>query len=273
MIRAGVRGLVLAVAGLTAAEGVAGIRYEFRQNTRSEVRQIPSLETQGVAWLDGDRMRIDYQGPSGYGDNASVVTSGNRTLWILDREARTFYDINLNNYARNLASAPITVTNVRSNVENGPGPQIAGFPTQHWKLMTSYDMRITMGEIVLEQRVETTIEKWTTQAFGEVTDPLAADEGLRTGNPELDKLIEIETTKVTGFPLRQAVTITTRDIKPQRRTRREIDLTVPRRQSSETIITKIEFAEPQSSTFTIPDGFRKIDPATRSGIAAVTLTP
>lgn len=273
MNRAGVGVLMLVVTATAASETNAGIRYEFRQTTRSEVRNIPSVETQGTAWIDGDHMRIDYRGASSYGDNASVVTNGTRMLWILDREEKTYHEVNLTSYARNLASAPITVSNVKSGLDRGPGPQIAGFPTEHWKLTTSYDMRLDMGEITLEQRVETVIEKWTTQAFGELSDPLASNESLRTGNAQLDQLIDLETTRVTGFPLRQVVTITTRDIKPRRGgSRGEIDLTVPRRQVSEMVVTAIEFTEPDDTLFLLPEGFRKVNPE-RQGIAAVTLTP
>ena len=273
MHRSGVGIAILLGAAAIAGDATAGIRYEFRQTTRSEVRRIPSVETQGEAWLDGERMRIDYRGPSSYGDNASLIANGARTLWILDRENKRYHEVTLSSDARNLASASISVANVRSGVEKAPGPSIAGFPTEHWKLTTTYDMRVSMGEISLEQRVETVIEKWTTQAFGELVDPLASNESFKTGNAQLDQLIELETTRVTGFPLRQTVTITTRDIKERKRARGELDLTVPRRQTSEMLVTSIEFAEPPPRAFELPAGFEKVNPADRSGVTAVTLTP
>lgn len=272
-IRAGAVGLLMAVAA--AAPLAAGVRYEFRHTTRSEVRQMPSVQSRGEAWLDGDRVRVEYRGPSLYGDNVTVIANGNRNMWILDRDNRTYEEVNLGAYTRAMSGLPITISNLKSNLERQPGnPVVAGFPTEHWKLSTSYDLRVSVGEVTLEQRVETVIEKWTTQAFGSITDPLQAPEVLRTGNEQLDRLIELEWMKMEGFPLRQTTSITTRDIKPQRRKNRSLDLTAPRRQSSEVLVTTIEFADPAPALFQLPGGYSKQEPkADRTAVTTLTLTP
>ena len=59
---------------------------------------------------------------------------------------------------------------------------IAGFPTEHYRMVMSYDITVAFGSMPLTQTVKTTIDKWTTNAFGDVGDTFLASGALHTGN-------------------------------------------------------------------------------------------
>lgn len=267
------------VAALTAvlllsSPVAAAVRYEFRQVAKSDVRRSPSDQVRGESWIDGDRLRIDYKGPSIYGDNATVLIDDGR-IRILDRQAQTFTEFRLDSFVQSLRNLPLSVSNVKTSLERLPGsPSIAGFPTEHWRLTTSYRMTVNMGQLTLEQDVDTVVEKWTTTAFGALADPFISSMP-KTGNDQLDQLIETETTRIQGFPLRQTVSLSTRDAKSTSRARKsKLDLTAPRRQSTEILISKIEFAEPAAGTFEMPSGFRRVEPQTdRTAVTELSMSP
>src|SRR5205814_6621174 len=90
-------------------------------------------------------------------------------------------------------------------------PVFAGVPTDHYRLTLNYDITLMMGTIVLRQNVHTTVDKWTTVMFGDVSETFLANSSVRTGNPKLDEIIQLETTKIKGFPLRETTQIVTTD--------------------------------------------------------------
>jgi len=45
---------------ITAPSAAAGIQYEFRQTTSSDLESIPATDCAGRAIIDGDRSRVDF---------------------------------------------------------------------------------------------------------------------------------------------------------------------------------------------------------------------
>ena len=86
---------------------------------------------------------------------------------------------------------------------------IAGLPTEHYRLTLDYDITLAFGNIPLTQTVHEVIDKWVTQAFGNVAEAFLATGTIRTGNPDLDDLIATENTKIKGFALKQTTSVAT----------------------------------------------------------------
>ncbi len=129
------------------------------------------------------------------------------------------------------------------------GGMIAGLPTRHYRLRTTYVTTVHVGE---DRTLHTTREEdiWTTTQLG---DPnlfswlTAAPPS--TGDAQFDQIIRDAMHKVPGFPLKR-VTITrtvTGDGREQI-TRGEME------------ITELKSVDLPDSLFQIPDGYIKVEP-------------
>ncbi|HEV7765857.1 MAG TPA: hypothetical protein VGQ76_12710, partial [Thermoanaerobaculia bacterium] len=167
-----------------------------------------------------------------------------------------FTEINTAGIATALGASNIRIENLKTNSEVlTDKKRIAGFDAEHYKITLSYDITVTMKTIPIKQHVDTEIETWSTTAFGDVPKNLFAS-GMRTGNAELDRMLESETSKVPGFPLRQLVTTRTTYDKPART---KIERPSSRTMTRETWVTKIQEMNAEPSQFTIPVTYRRAD--------------
>lgn len=249
----------------------AAIRYSFQQRARSDVQEMPAVDLTGHAVIDGDQTRVDFNGKNVYGDQAYVVSSGaEKRMFIVDPLKKTITEVNLANVANALAAARIEINNLKSDLKKLPDQmQIAGFPTEHYRLETSYDMTIMFGSMPLTQNIRTVVEKWTTSAFGDVTDLLGANL-YKTGNPQLDGLIESETVKMKGLPLRQIITVSTG---PSARVTQARGKSTPtRKQTSELLVTEVKVVPSDASLFVLPAGYRRVSGTDAEGEALHDLT-
>ncbi len=254
--------LALALVTLLAAQTAsAAVTYEFHQVTHSDIDQNAPAELVGRAVIDGDRSRVDFLGGDAYPPDTYVVsTNGSRTLTFVDPAHKTYTEFNTANVAAVIGSKKIDVTNLQSSVENlDDHPMIAGTPTNHYRLTITYEMAITFGTMPLKQSVRTVIEKWTTVAFGDVNETFLASSAIRTGNAKIDEMIDLEATKIKGFPLKQTVQVlTTTDHAPVAGSK--LPLSPTRTSRREMTITSIQDAPVDARLFAVPASFRKADP-------------
>ena len=260
---------------LIAFPAAAAVEYEFRQSTRSEIQGMPSRDVEGKAVVDKSQSRVDFKKGSAYANGAYVISSDSaRQLIIINPEDKTYSTIDVAGAITDLGHAPILVENLKTNARTlNDHPKIAGFPTDHVQIDTSYDMTISFGSLKIKQSVHTVIDRWTTTAFGDVSDTFLVGGPPKTGNAELDKLIDLETSKFHGLALRQVISITTSAV-DRRALKSELKLTRVRKQSSELIVTAVRPVQIASSYFEIPKSFRKSDksPAKPEEAAVESLT-
>lgn len=249
---------------LTSSSATAAVKYTFRQSTRTDFQSIPRSETVGHAIIDGDRSRVDFPGKSFYGEDAYVISKdGSKHLTVVDPTKKTIAEIDVTAVAAALGSSRLTISNLKTDLQKLPDQiSIAGVPTEHYRLDMSYDVSLMVGQIELKQNVHTVIERWTTDAFGPVSDIFLAAGLPRTGNPQLDAIIDAEATKTKGLPLKQLVTITTtmpidRRKKPQ--TKSELQVNPTRRQMSEMLVSDVKVISADPSIFDVPTTYRRLD--------------
>jgi hypothetical protein len=252
--------LVLLSLLLAAATADAAIQYEFRQVTRSDVEQLQRPDVTGRGIIDGARSRIDFHTGSVYGPGTYVITEDSgKSVTIVNNSDKTYSQHDVGAMVSAVGTQQIRIANLKTDFRKMEDKTIvAGLPTEHYRLTASYEVTVAFGELSIRQRVETIVDKWTTTAFGDVAESFFSSGLLKTGNAEIDRLIEAETRRFTGFPLRQVVSVTTRgDDVVQPRTK----LPVPslRRQISETVVTAIEAREVPPGQFAIPAGYKKVD--------------
>jgi hypothetical protein len=247
----------------TAPSATAAIQYEFRQTTTSDLESIPATDCVGRAIIDGDRSRVEFVSGNAYPAGTYIIaTNGSRTMTFIDPSKKSFVEVNAASVATAIGARKITVANKKIDLTKMPDQTtIAGFPTEHYRLIMSYDITVAFGSLPLTQTVKTTIDKWTTSAFGEVGDTFLAGGALHTGNPDLDDLISAENSNIKGFALKQIINVTT--VNNQAKTTSDSQLKVNRTvtQTRELVVTAIQpTATIGLATFTVPLTFHKAGP-------------
>lgn len=249
--------LVLLALALIAVPSFAAIQYEFMLKTTSDDASKLSSDMTGRATIDGLRSRVEFLSGNLYPPNTYVLsTDSTGRLYFVDPAKKWFTEINTAGIATALGASNIKIGNLKSKVEMLPGHStIAGISTDHNRLTLSYDITILMRSIPITQHVETEIESWTTKQFGDVPQAFLTLSN-RTGNVDLDKLLETENAKIAGFPLRQIVTTRTKYDMP---TRTKLARPSLRTMTRETWVTKIQETKAEPSQFTIPVSYRRAD--------------
>jgi len=241
----------------------AAIQYEFQQTTRSDNGGQAPTQFTGRVVIDGDRSRVDVISGNAYTPGVYVIsTNGSRTMSFVDPMKKLYAEVNAGNVAASVGQSNITIDNLSSSATKADDhPVIAGVPTDHYRLTMTYDITLTMGTIVLKQSVHTTIDKWTTVMFGDISELFLANSGIRTGNPKLDEIIQIETTKIKGFPLRESMQTVTTDVRSAASAAlaRDGGYSRTRTQTREMVITSIRQADVAASTFIVPANYHRAE--------------
>lgn len=258
-MRTSVMGVVLLIAVQTAS---AAIRYEFRQITTSDMEGAQGTDCGGRAVIDGEKSRVEFVNCNAYPAGSFVLTTnGSRVLTFVDPAKKSYADVNAGAVAAALGSTKIVISNKKVNaIEMPDHPVIAGIPTDHNRLSIEYDITVTFGNLPLTQSVHTVIDRWTTQAFGDVGETFLSGGALRTGNPDIDELMAVENAKGNGFPLKQAVRTTTTNNRAQAG---KSNLTVSRMVTvtRELVVSSIQqVAHLAANTFDVPAGYHRADP-------------
>ncbi|HEX7152863.1 MAG TPA: DUF4412 domain-containing protein [Thermoanaerobaculia bacterium] len=200
---------------LTAASAMAGVTYKLDSKTTG----LASANIGGTVKVEGTSMRVDLATGDGVlFKNGSVVTSkdSGKSLVVADPSTKTYYNLDLQDLGgagpllRQLGdSVKMKIENPKVSARDaGDGGTIEGYATRKRIIDSSYDMVL---EVMGQQMRMTTVsssELW-------VTDKLSADlmnffqlRGFKTGLDEIDRLIEKQASALTGFPLKQVMTVT-----------------------------------------------------------------
>jgi hypothetical protein len=148
-------------------------------------------------------------------------------------------------------------------------PTLAGVQTKHYRLTMDYEVTVVMRSIPMKQSVHTVIDAWTTERFGNVAHDILAS-GMRTGNPEVDRLLDLETTKIPGFPLRQTSSIRTTLL--NRSTSSRVQINPTRTIIREMQVNSIREILTTAMVFTVPAGFTRAKSEDRPNVATEVLS-
>jgi len=250
--------LVTLAVTLVAVSSSAAIQYEFVQKNTTADAVEPVTDLTARATVDGDRSRVEFLAGNLYPPGTYVVsTDGSRKLLFVDPLKQWYTEVNTTTVATALGSSSIRVTNLKSSIETRDDrPVIAGYPTEHTRLTITYDIAVTMKSMPLKQHVRTEVDTWSTSQFPDVS-MMSFLSTLRTGNPEIDKLLDVENARVKGFPLRQTVTThAVADLPPRRS---EIKTPASRTIVREMWVTSIREVPPDASLFAVPASYRRAD--------------
>ena len=255
------KSLVAVVLLLAVQSASAGIQYEFRQTTQSDLEGSQPTECAGRAVIDGARSRVEFLSGNVYPPGTFVVTTnGSRTLTFVDPSKKSFAEVNAAAVANAIGATKISISNQKIGMtQMSDHPVIAGIPTDHYRLTIDYQITVNFGSLPLTQMVHTLIDKWTSMAFGDVGDTFLSGGVLHTGNPDIDDLLAAENTKIKGLALKQTVQLMTVNNNATGASKLGVHRTVT--QTREMLITSIQATTQIAATqFTVPPSFHKADP-------------
>lgn len=244
----------------------AAIQFEFIQTSRSDSDSMPPMDLSAKAILDGSKSRVDFLSGNAYPPGTYVVSiDGARRLHFVDPAQKSYTEVDTRNIASAIGMSNIQITNLKSSVSKLEDQQIiAGIPADHYRLTMTFDITVTFKNRPLKQTVRTEIDKWTTVQFGDLTDDVTS-KTLLTGNRQIDDLVAAETTKITGFPLRQTVRITAINATTVGRPVKNSELKVPSTVTltREMTVTSIRETRSDEKMFAVPAGYTRTDFAER----------
>ena len=262
--------LVTLALAMIAVPSFAAIQYDFMLKNTSDDAARPSSDMTGRAIIDGFRSRVEFLSGNLYPPNTYVISADSTgRLYFVDPAKQWYTEINTAGIASALGASNIKIDNLKADLVTLPDhAKIAGIDTDHYRIAISYDITVSIKSIPVKQHVETEIETWTTMQFGDLAQSFLT-RGGHTGNAELDRLLETETAKVAGFPLRQLVTTRTKYDVPART---KLDRPSSRTMTRETWVTRIRETTPEPAAFSIPVAYRRADQPDLPRSATQTLT-
>ena len=246
-----------------AVPSSAGIHYKAVTKTEAP-DQRGSGQIQAEGWVSGDNAKVVFVESSGNPvlekGTYLLTKDGGKTLFLVNPEEKTYAEWSLQGMLGTVGAIMqgmgplLKIQFSQPKVEKlaeEDGGTIAGLPTRHYKLRTSYSMTVKVlgmgntSDVVSEQDV------WAT--------PKLQDLGLgvwlraeppRTGNEEFDKLIAAEAVKFEGFPLKMVTVNTTTSKKGNRAQTTRSTMEVTQLDANAAV---------PASTFEIPAGYEKTE--------------
>lgn len=241
--------LLSAAIAFLSMNSFAGISYRFESVSGG----FGASTLSGVVEAEGDRMRVNIErGDGAVFRDGSYVIAGAGVVSIVDPSARTYSQISLGD----LGGAAMIFDQLRSMMDlrvknprvsardRGTGPVLAGYATRHWTVESSADLVVgTDTAIGLAMKNES----WTTDKLPAKYANLLDSRELRTGVAELDRLLDAESSKLTGFPLKRVSSISIRQGGS------------PMTMTTTTTVSGIETRAFVPAEFALPTGYAKVD--------------
>jgi hypothetical protein len=263
--------LVTVALALVAVSSNAAIQYEFTQKNTTAASVEPVTDLSARAIVDGDKSRVDFLGGTLYPPGTYVISSdASRRLTFVDPAKQWYTEFDTASVASALGTSNIRISNFKSSLETRDDrPVIAGHVTEHSRLSMRYDITVTVKGLPLMQHVETEVDTWATTDFA-AQHASTFLSSMRTGNPDIDRLLDVESLKLKGFPLRQ--TVTTRAVANLPPSRSELKVPATKTIVREMWVSSIRETQADPSLFILPASYRRADVPEVPKAATQTLT-
>jgi len=209
-----------AIAGLVmlaAAPNLAAAAYYYEATTTVEGAGLGGDQVSAVrAWVDGPNARIEFEQSDASGLFAAgsylLSNDGGETLHVVDPAEMTIAEVDLAQIFQTIGAVTEATGGVvqmefsdftSEQLGQEPGEEILGLPTTRYRFKTGYTMRIGVLGMRRENRSESEHEFHCTDALdAEGFAVWLRPDRFRTGNEDIDKLIEQQFATVDCLPLR-----------------------------------------------------------------------
>ncbi|HXU44226.1 MAG TPA: hypothetical protein VN783_01765, partial [Thermoanaerobaculia bacterium] len=200
-----------------AAPARAGIHYKATSTT--ETPQGPQ-RMNVEAWVDGDKARIEFRSsdnPFMKRGTYILTRDGGRKILLVDPDEKTYGELDLAAMLGSMGAllggmGPVLKLEISDpkveKLSEEDGPEIVGLPTRHVKFRTAYQMKMKIMGFGRATSVVSEEDLWLSDRLVDKAMGVWLQAERKTGNPDLDKLIATERSKVTGIPLKTASVVT-----------------------------------------------------------------
>ena len=254
------RSIALALlCALAAMPAFAGIHYKsVTKNQDANGKNLGDMSVEG--WVTGGNARVEVtasDNPILKKGTYLITKDGGKTIYLVDPKEKTYgeWDIQgmmgaagaMLNSMGPLVKMEFSDPKVEKLAEDA-GPTIAGLPTRHFKYRTSYSMKMKVMGMGQESNVVSEQDLWVTDKVNDAALGIwLRNTPPKTGNEQLDKLIDSEIGKVSGYPLKM-VTVSTS-------TNKKGKATVTR---STMEVTELDTNANVTASFDVPAGYEEV---------------
>ncbi len=230
--------------------------YEFsgRSWTDENKKEIP---IEGAVYLKSPTFfRVEFKKSENpmLSEDSVILSKDLKSVYLLNTKDKTYAELDFEKLMQSMANITGSLLNLQienPKVEVRAGNEdknILGFPCKHIIVETSYDMKMKVLFIKNKQKIHYISQYWIAKDFPLILKDYYQEKSFKTGIPDLDKLIEQETSAVKGMVLKLKKVTETKNEKG------EISKVY-----EETEIIKIEEKDLPSSYFEIPKDYKKIE--------------
>lgn len=244
---------------LAAMPAFAGIHYKsVNKNQDANGKSLGDMSVEG--WVSGNNARVEVKESNNpiLQKGAYLVTKdGGKTIYMVNPQEKAYSEWDMQammgaagamlNSMGPLVKMEFSDPKVEKLAEDA-GPTIAGLPTRHFKYRTSYSMKMKVMGMGQESNVVSEQDLWVTDKINDAALGIwLRNTPPKTGNEQLDKLIDSEIGKVSGYPMKM-VTVSTS-------TNKKGKATVTR---STMEVTELDTNATVNASFDVPAGYEEV---------------
>ena len=203
--------------GLIFAAATAQAGWEYTAVTKAEGgRQSAMMGQTMKASVAGGNAHIEIVSsgnPMMSAGSYLLIQEATKTMYLVRPQDKTYSSMSA---MMGMAGGAMGMMNMQvkdpvvEKLLEEDGGKILGYPTTHYRFRTSYSMEMNlmgMNQVTSVRREE---DVWSTTALKEIAFSFQGmQNSMKTGNAQLDKLIEAQRGKATGFPLKVIAAHTT----------------------------------------------------------------
>jgi len=230
--------------------------YEFsgRSWTDKSKKENP---IEGVVYLKSPSyFRIEFKKSENplLSEESVIISKDLKTIYLLNTKDKTYAELDFEELLQSLSNITgsllnLEIENPKVEVKKGTEDKnILGFPCKHIIIETSYDMKMKVLFIKSKQKVHYVSDYWIAQNFPLILRDWYQEKSLKIGIPQLDEIIEKETSAIKGMVLKAKRL--TETINEKGETTKTYD---------EEEITKVEEKELPLNLFEVPKDFKKVE--------------
>lgn len=232
----------------------AGIIYTSVTKSEGPVNpQAPSMNMTTKGSVEGEMMKMEFTesaNPMMKTGNYMLTKNAGKLMYLVNPADKSYMEWDVErlmsgmNSMKSMMNMKFSSPKIDKTLDEA-GPRILGYPTRHLKFTTSYTMEMNMMGMKMNTTIRSEEEIWATEKLNAAGfKAWAKAAGMKTGDEELDKLIESQKSKIQGFPLKMININTTTDHTGNTHTSKMI-----------TEVTDIKETQIPASSFELPAGY------------------
>jgi len=237
-----------------ACEATAGVY--FRSVTKTEGEHAAGSAITVKAWMSGDRGKVEFlesDNPMLEAGSYFLTQDGAATMILVDPKDKTYMKWDMA-AMMGVASSAMKMMNMKYSepkvevLSEENGGLVAGLPTRHYKVRTSYTTEMKFMGMKRSSSVVTEEDIWATSELVEAALGMwLRKEPPKSGDEQFDAFVAKQMNVVKGFPLKRiSVTTTTTDKGKPQVTKMTME------------VVELQAMPVPASTFQIPPDYREV---------------